>query len=253
MKYQENENSSQTNLFGTTNDSTYQDLKIPFCDTWGNLERLKREKEVVGIYISGHPLDDFKREVELFTNGGLHLLSDLYPLVGREMYVAGIVNAVEHLESKNGKGWARFQLEDFNDQFEFRIFGEEYLKFRHFIGINQFVRCKLMVKPGWTNKETGKVGEPRIQFLQFEQLQSTLLNHAKKLTLQVAADQINSDSVALLSDELKPYKGDKTLMVDLIHRDPDIKLTTTSRTLKLDITNELLDLLDEKKWSYRIN
>jgi len=69
----------------------------------------------------------------------------------------------------------------------------------------------------------------------------------------VAADQINSDSVALLSDELKPYKGDKTLMVDLIHRDPDIKLTTTSRTLKLDITNELLDLLDEKKWSYRIN
>ena len=253
VKYQENENSSQTNLFGTTNDSTYQDLKIPFCDTWGNLERLKREKEVVGIYISGHPLDDFKREVELFTNGGLHLLSDLYPLIGREMYVAGIVNAVEHLESKKGKGWARFQLEDFNEQFEFRIFGEEYLKFRHFIGINQFVRCKLMVKSGWTNKETGKVGEPRIQFLQFEQLQSTLLNHAKKLTLQVAADQVNSDSVALLSEELRPYKGDKTLMVDLIHRDPDIKLTTTSRTLKLDITNELLDLLDEKKWSYRIN
>ena len=77
------------------------------------------------------------------------------------MHVAGIVNSVEHLETKNGKGWAKFQLEDFNDQFEFRIFGEEYLKFRHFIGINQFVRCKLVIKPGWVNKETGKVGEPR--------------------------------------------------------------------------------------------
>ena len=253
VKYQENENSSQTNLFGATNDSTYQELKIPFCDTWGNLERLKREKEVVGIYISGHPLDDFKREVSLFTNGSLHLLSDLYPLVGREMYVAGIVNAVEHLESKNGKGWAKFQLEDFNDQFEFRIFGEEYLKFRHFIGVNQFIRCKLLVKAGWTNKETGKAGEPRIQFLQFEQLQNALVNHAKKITLQLAADQVNSESTAALKQLLKPHKGDKMVMVDLIHRDPDIKLTATSRTLKLDITNELLDLLEEKKWQYRIN
>jgi DNA polymerase-3 subunit alpha len=252
-KYQENENSSQTNLFGTANDSTYQELKVPFCDSWGNLERLKREKEVVGIYISGHPLDDFKREVALFTNGGLHLLSDLYPLVGHEMYVAGIVNVVEHLETKNGKGWAKFQLEDFDDQFEFRIFGEEYLKFRHFIGINQFVRCKLMVKPGWTNKETGKAGEPRIQFLQFEQLQSTLVNHAKKLTLQLPALQLDAAIIEQLTADLQPHKGDKTLMVDLIHRDPDIKLTTTSRKLKLDITNELLDLLDEKQVRYRVN
>ena len=207
----------------------------------------------MGIYISGHPLDDFKREVALFTNGGLHLLSDLYPLVGREMYVAGIVNVVEHLETKNGKGWAKFQLEDFDDQFEFRIFGEEYLKFRHFIGINQFVRCKLMVKPGWTNKETGKAGEPRIQFLQFEQLQSILVNHAKKLTLQLPAQQLDAAIIEQLTADLQPHKGDKTLMVDLIHRDPDIKLTTTSRKLKLDITNELLDLLDEKQVRYRVN
>ena len=252
-KYQENENSAQTNLFGAANDSTYQELKVPFCDSWGNLERLKREKEVVGIYISGHPLDDFKREVALFTNGGLHLLSDLYPLVGREMYVAGIVNLVEHLETKNGKGWAKFQLEDFDDQFEFRIFGEEYLKFRHFIGVNQFVRCKLMVKPGWTNKETGKAGEPRIQFLQFEQLQSTLVNHAKKLTLQLAAEQLDGAIIDQLTADLQPHKGDKTLMIDLIHKDPDIKLTTTSRRLKLDITNELLDLLEEKQVRYRVN
>ena len=252
-KYQENENSSQTNLFGATNDSTYQVLKVPFCEPWGNLERLKREKEVVGIYISGHPLDDFKREVDLFTNAGLHVLSDLYPIVGREMHVAGIVNAVEHLETKNGKGWAKFQLEDFNDQFEFRIFGEDYLKFRHFIGINQFVRCKLIIKPGWANKETGKVGEPRIQFLQFEQLQSTLANHAKRLTIKIPAETINSSTIDSLEQVLKPFKGDKTLLLDLIHKEPEIKLTTTSRKLKLDITSDLLDMLEENQWRYRVN
>ena len=193
------------------------------------------------------------REVDLFTNAGLHVLSNLYPIIGREIHVAGIVNSVEHLETKNGKGWAKFQLEDFNDQFEFRIFGEEYLKFRHFIGINQFVRCKLVIKPGWANKESGKVGEPRIQFIQFEQLQSTLANHAKKLTLQIPAETINSSTIESLEKALKPYKGDKILLLDLIHQEPEIKLTTTSRKLKLDITSELLDVLDENQWCYRVN
>ena len=252
-KYQENENSAQTNLFGDINDATYQELNIPFCDTWGNLERLKREKEVVGIYISGHPLDDFKREVALFTNAGLEILSDLAPLLNREVYVAGIVNSVDHLETKNGKGWAKFQLEDFHDQFEFRIFGEDYLRFRHFIGIHQFIRIKIAVRPGWVNKETGKTGEPRIQFLHFEQLQSTLINHAKKITLQLAAEHVSSHLIDQLSEDLKPYKGEKTLMIDLWDENSQIKLTTTSRKWKLDITNELLDVLDARQVRYRLN
>lgn len=252
-KYQENENSSQTNLFGAINDSTYQELKIPACIDWGNLERLKREKEVVGIYISGHPLDDFKREVKLFTNGALGQLSDLYPLVGREMHVAGIVNSVDHLETRNGKGWGKFHLEDFNDQFEFRIFGEEYLKFRHFIGIHQFVRIKIAIRPGWTNKETGKAGEPRIQFLHFEQLHNTLANHAKKITLQLPTEKVASPMIDKLTQDLDSYRGDKTLMIDFLDAESQIKLTTTSRKLKLDINNDLLDMLDAHDVSYRLN
>ena len=252
-KYQENENSSQTNLFGAINDTTYQELKIPACSDWGNLERLKREKEVVGIYISGHPLDDFKREVTLFTNGGLGQLSDLYPLVGREIHVAGIVNSVDHLETRNGKGWGKFQLEDFNDHFEFRIFGEEYLKFRHFIGIHQFIRCKIVIRPGWINKETGKAGEPRIQFLHFEQLHNTMANHAKKITLQLPAEKVAGSMIQQLAQDLQSFKGDKTLMVDLLDAESQIKLTTTSRRLKLDICNELLDLLDSRALTYRLN
>ena len=122
-KYQENLNSSQTSLFSEETTSTYQDLTIPDCEAWTNLIRLKKEKEVVGIYISSHPLDDFTHEIEHFVTLSLNQLGDLDRLVNREFSIGGIVNEIQHLESRNGKGWARFVVEDFTDQYEFRIFG----------------------------------------------------------------------------------------------------------------------------------
>ena len=75
--------------------------------------RLKKEKEVVGIYISSHPLDDFTHEMEHFVTISLNRLGDLDPFAQSRTELGGIVNDVEHLESRNGKGWARFTVEDF--------------------------------------------------------------------------------------------------------------------------------------------
>ena len=86
--------------------------------------------------------------MELFTNTNLSQLKDLKPLVNKNVNVAGIVNDFQHLESKNGKGWGKFILEYFLDQFEFRIFGEEYLKFRHFMGGQSVHSDKTQYKGG---------------------------------------------------------------------------------------------------------
>ena len=145
-KYQENMKSSQMNLFGEKSDNVYQVLKLPDCEEFGSLERLKNEKEVVGIYISAHPLDDFKKEIELFKTLELNFLKDLKPLLRKTFFVAGIINSVEHLEAKNGNLWGKFVIEDFKDQYEFKIFGEEYLKFRHFLIVDQFIRFKILVR-----------------------------------------------------------------------------------------------------------
>ena len=118
-------------------------------------------------YISSHPLDDFEHEMNHFVSISLNQLTNLESFINREVTVGGIVNEIEHLESRQGKGWARFSIEDFTDQFEFRIFGEEYLKYRHFLVVNQFIRIKIMIRQGWTNSETGRVGSPRAQFLSF--------------------------------------------------------------------------------------
>ena len=252
-KYQENLNSSQTSLFGEASEELYQDLSIPACESWTNLIRLKKEKEVVGIYISSHPLDDFKHEMEHFVNISLNRLGKLDQYINRELNIGGIVNDVQHLESRNGKGWARFGLEDFSDQYEFRIFGEDYLKFRHFLVVNQFIRLRLMIREGWTNRETGRVGAPRMQFLQFEMLQNTVENNAKKLTLQLNIHQIKEDTVNALCDELKPFKGTKPLFFNVYDDKKKIKLTLASKKQKVKITPELLKLLDDKQWHYKLN
>ena len=132
------------------------EIPLPQCDLWPSLVKLKREKEVVGIYISGHPLDAFHREIKYFTSTSLSDLSNLNDIINKEIIVGGIINEVVHLKTRNGKSWAKFILEDYKDQYEFRIFSEEYLRFRHFLIENQFIRLKFYVKEGWVNKETGK-------------------------------------------------------------------------------------------------
>ena len=252
-KYQENLNSAQTSLFSEATNETYQDFTIPNCESWTNLIRLKKEKEVVGIYISSHPLDDFNHEMQHFINISLNHLGDLNLLINRELNVGGIVNDVQHLESRNGKGWARFVLEDFTDQYEFRIFGEDYLKYRHFLVVNQFIRIRLMVKEGWVNRDTGKAGAPRMQFLHFEMLQNTIETNAKKLTLQLDIHQLSEEQILNLQENLKVYKGDQSLYFNVYDSNKKVKLTLNSKKQKVKITPDLLDFLDEAQWQYKLN
>ena len=252
-KFQESQNSAQTSLFGESIDQVYQELVIPPCEEWDNLSKLKKEREVVGIFISGHPLDDFKKEMQWFTSANLSKLKELRPLINKTINVAGIVNEIEHLESRNGKGWGRFTLEDYSDQFEFRIFGEEYLKFKHFINTNQFIRIKINIKEGWRNHETGRLGDPRIQFINFEMLHDVLSNNSKKITLQVDIHQLESESIKQLKKELSGFRGDKPIFFDVIDPKKQIKLTMASRKQKVNISQELLSLLEENSWHYKLN
>ncbi|MBR99613.1 MAG: DNA polymerase III subunit alpha [Flavobacteriaceae bacterium] len=252
-KYQENMKSSQMNLFGEKSDNVYQVLKLPECEEFGSLERLKNEKEVVGIYISAHPLDDFKKEIELFKTLELNFLKDLKPLLRKTFFVAGIINSVEHLEAKNGNLWGKFVIEDFKDQYEFKIFGEEYLKFRHFLIVDQFIRFKILVREGWTNRETGKVGEPRIQFVKFEMLQNTIRDNSEKITLTIDINKINNDLIEQLKKDLKPFKGDKALFFNVMDHKKSIRLSLESQKGGVDISTEFLTHLDKNNWDYRLN
>ena len=252
-KFQESENSSQVSLFGDTSEVQIPEPQVPPCEGWGTMEKLRREKEVVGIYISGHPLDDFRTEINAFSNASVSCFNNLEEYVNRELSFAGVITDVQHRVSKNGKGWALFTMEDYTDSFEFRIFGEEYLKFRHFLMINSFVYVKVFVREGWTNRETGKKGDPRLQYNNFMLLQDTMENFAKKLTIKLNIAQLKENAIHDLKDTLISYKGKHSLNFVVYEMKQEIKVNLSSRKQKVEITSELLHTLEEKEVHYKLN
>ena len=180
-------------------------------------------------------------------------MNDLTPLINKEFWVAGIINDVENLETKNGRSWAKFIVEDFTDQYEFRIFGEDYLKFRHFLVVNQFIRIKILVKEGWYSKENGRKGDPRIQFMSFELLEDTIVKNTKKLTFQININQIKDGLVEKIESNLNGFKGNKHLFFDIYDNDKKMKITLNSKKNKVDITRKLLKELDKQNFDFKLN
>ncbi|MFZ3574370.1 DNA polymerase III subunit alpha [Tenacibaculum finnmarkense] len=250
-KHQENLNSAQVSLFGGGSEEEMPEPIIPLCDTWGTMELLGREKEVVGIYISAHPLDDFKNEMK-FCNAKLSYYNDLPKYEGMALTFGGIVTDVQHRISKAGKGWATFFIEDYTENYEFRIFGEEYLKFKHFLDINSFLFVKTMVKPGWTNRE-GIKGEPRISFTDFSILHDIMDKLCKKVTIRMPLKEVTENRIKNLQHLCTTNKGSQNLHFTIWDEEEKIKLEAPSRNTKVKITNEFLNTLDQQHINYKLN
>jgi len=252
-KYQDSQNSSQVSLFGEASDIQLPEPIIPDCETWGTMELLGKEKEVVGIYISAHPLDDFKNELK-FCNANLsYFKQDLAKFVGMNLSFAGIVTDVQHRVSKAGKGWASFIIEDYNESNEFRIFGEDYMKFRHFLVPSSFLFIKSVIKPGWTNKE-GVTGEPRLQFTDFKLLHDTMDDLCKKITIQIPLNQVTENRVKDLQHIFTTnVSGKQNVHFTIWDEKEKIELNLPSRNTKIKVTNELLSTLEKEQVTFKLN
>ena len=218
-KFQENENSSQVSLFGDASEVQIAEPIVPPCEEWSTMEKLAKEKEVVGIYISGHPLDDYRFEMKYFCNSKLDYLKNLENHIGKSLTFAGIVTNVQYRTAKNGKDWAMFTLEGYDESHEFRIFDEEYLKYRHFLVNNQFIYFKVLVKDGWVNRETGKKSDPRIQFTDVRQLQDVMPQFAKKLNVRIDINDLHKHSIEQLNAVFQLNKGENTVTFEIVEID----------------------------------
>jgi DNA polymerase-3 subunit alpha len=252
-KFQESENSSQVSLFGEASEVQIPEPEVPPCEEWGTMKKLKQEREVVGVYISGHPLDDFKIEMKSFTNCRVADFNELERHIGKEMTFGGIVADVQHRESKAGKGWAIFTVEDYNDSYDFKIFGEEYLKLRHFLVPNSFVYGKVYVKEGWTNRDTGKKGDPRMQYNGMQLLHDVMEKHARKLTIQMPITEVQEERIAFLETLFAAHQGNHQVHFTIYERKEKIKIQMPSRTHKIAISTPLLEELERQQVTYRLN
>ena len=252
-KFQENKNSSQVSLFAGTNDLQVSNPIIPDSEPWPTIEKLAKEKEVVGIYISGHPLDDFKIEMESFCNGDVSVFKSPKDFVNKEISVAGVITEVEHRVSRQGKGWAFFVLEDYVDSYNFRIFGEEYLRFKHFLTLNNFIHIKTKIVEGWLNKETGLRGDPRIQYNNFKLLQDVVKTFAKKISIQLKLDDIKNDKIDSIKGLIDQHDGKHDLSFIVYDNEEKIMVEMNSEKQKINISPKLLSDLEGNNIFYKLN
>ena len=133
------------------------------------------------------------------------------------------------------------------------MFGEEYLKYRHFLVPNSFVFIKAFIKEGWTNKDTGKKGEPRLQFNSFQLLHDVMDIYAKKLTVQLNIDELMEEKITALKDIFSMHQGEHLLNFVIYEMKDQVKLHMPSRKQKVKISQELLDSLEEEQVLYKLN
>ncbi len=249
--YQESKNSAQVSLFGEASEVQIPEPEIPPCDPWPTMKTLKAEKEVVGIFISGHPLDDFKYELKYYCKNKLKDIEN-EELHNKDLSVGGVITDVKHSVSKNGRGYGKFTLEDYKASFDFFLFGEDYLKFRHLMIIDEFlfVRCNNKV---YINKETGKASPPRVKISSIRPLRDIMEEFSKKLTLVLSLDHIKEGTISLLDAKFKSYRGEKRLQFKIIDQHQEIELSMPSKNQKVSICRDLLNELRQMNVSFKLN
>jgi DNA polymerase-3 subunit alpha len=287
--YQEGLNSSQVSLFDMSEEVELPEPNIPVVEDWGTLQKLKYEKEVVGFYISGHPLDDYQFEITNFCNTNLSELKkavdlikkfeepqqqtekvktpqnkknneNLYdkiksklsgmneeeletvnailPLLIRDIAFAGIVTDVAHRVTKNNKPFGSITIEDYYDSYQIMLFGEDYLKFKHFMEINQFlyVQGKFLNRFHSSNQVEFKISN--IQIL--SDIRDSKIN---QITLNIDLMELTQNYVLDLVEAILSNQGYCKVKLSVIDSSERLKIDMPSKSYKVKPSNEFFDAL----------
>mgnify|MGYP001103468262 CR=1 FL=1 len=250
---QEAENSAQASLFGESDEAEIPEPPIPPAPEWRTLDQLNREKEVVGVYISGHPLDDFKFEIDQFANADTSILEDLDGIRQRkETRIAGIVTSASHLTSKTGSPYGRFVLEDYKGSHEFVLFKDDYIKFKSYLTHDWFVLVHVAIG-GWYSKRDQKE-VLRLNVKKIDLLSDLRDKLVKQINIDVLLKNINEPMISRIRTLCKKHKGNIPIQVNV--HDEDTILEMPSRSLRVNMTREMteeLERLENLSWSIKKN
>jgi DNA polymerase III subunit alpha len=231
-----NAKSTAHTLFGEMTDSLDTQFKMPHADPWSLLEQLHKEKEVAGIYLSGHPLDDYKLEIKNFCNT---TLSELESCKGREVCVAGVINDVTHKLTKKGQPFANFTLEDYSGSTQLALFSEDYLKFKHFLVPGQMLFVKGRYQPRYNSQDIFE-----LKILQVTQLQEVREKLAKKVEVQLELDSLDDDFVQKIELICKKYPGTVPLSFRVTDVMDNIYLQLFSTKNKVNLSNDWVNEIE---------
>ena len=191
QKNQQDSMNLQATLFGELDGFEVTKPNIPDCEPWHDYEKSKKEKELIGIYLTSHPLDPYKLEMQLLCTPVEELNSGLETFKGKEINIAGIITAKREGKTKTGKDFGILTLEDFSGTYELAFFGKDYTDFRQYFIDETAIYVKGKVGPKW-----GKEGNELTFTIQKVGLLEALTENAiRSITLQVDIEKLTLETV----------------------------------------------------------
>ena len=242
--------SAQASLFGEGSAEELPPPTMPQLEPWPSIIALKKEKEINGMYLSSHPLDDYRTEIQYFCTAELGRLNDVESILGRDVMVAGIVTEAQHRVSKMGKGWGIFHLEDFKGDYEFKLFGEDYLKFRHFFENEQLLYIRARGRKFNQRQGEGFIERLSVDVADVKLLADVLEESSKSLDIQIELSSLDSKAVDELHEILAMYPGKKRVKLHVVDTQEELDVKMPVRDFKVDINKGLLSDLEKHKVFY---
>lgn len=249
-KYQENLNSAQVSMFDNVEGEEIAEPIIPPCEEWSTLEKLNQEKEVVGIFISGHPLDDFKLEIENFGKGNLGHLADLQKIKGHELSIAAICTGVQDRMTKKGKPFGVLSVEDYYASHDFFVFGEDYIKLKPYFVHGQY----LFIKGKASSRKWAKdENELEFKISSIELLSELRDAKVKSITINIENKNVTEELINNISALLDIHQGKCSFSIQIKDKEEGI-IKLNSRSKRVDLTDDFLQQMDQiEAITYKLN
>lgn len=238
--HQSEKSNAQQSLFGGSSGVSIPLPRVDACEPFGDIEKLNIEKEVVGFYISGHPMDQFKLEMKNFCTATLSDFNDLEKLQNkRTISFAGIVSSVAHRITKNGKPFGTLTIEDYNDSHTFFLFSEDYSRLKEYFGIGWFLYIQgNVVKQKWKNDEL----EFKISSIQH--LSEIRDKFSKSILLDVDVRDINTELISSIEKISNEFPGSCDLKLNVYDQQEGLSVELMSRRYKISPDNDFIDKME---------
>ncbi|MBN1413670.1 MAG: DNA polymerase III subunit alpha [Bacteroidales bacterium] len=231
-------NVTQT-LFGDMASLQVVKPKSPQGEEWPALVKLNKEKELIGIYLSSHPLDHYSLEMKHFCNATLAEFRDLPSLKGRDLTIAGIITTVKHSVTRNGKPFGSFTLEDYTDIYSITLFGKDYENFRRFI----YEGYSLLIKGSVQESTWKKTPELEFRIKNIFMLSSARDELITSIQLKIPLDELTEKLLEKMKFFTLNNKGSINMKVLLVDTTENIAVDMFSRSKHIELSDDFIEFL----------
>ena len=248
-KYQVDKAAAINSLFGGENQVEIAKPEIPPFEPWNSLDRLNRERELVGIYLSAHPLDDYAIILENVCNTHMSDLADKSALVNRELTMGGIVTNVREGRTRNDKPFGIVKLEDYSGSGEIPFFGNDWLTWCNYLreGYFLYIRAKCLPRQWNPNELDLKIGS-------IELLPDVKENLIDKITITTPLSSLDKELITDISTLVQKNPGNAELHFRVVDRDSKMHVTMKANKVKISVKRDLITYIKSRpELEFKIN